>query len=49
MDGEVKLVFTTAVEGMPAGTRRLAPASGTLFIASTPFESMPAPPPLAPL
>jgi sugar lactone lactonase YvrE len=46
MDGEVKLVFTTAVEGMPAETRRLAPASGTLFIASTPFQSMPEPPPL---
>jgi sugar lactone lactonase YvrE len=44
--GEVKLVFTTAVEGMPAETRRLAPASGTLFIASTPFHSMPEPPPL---
>jgi sugar lactone lactonase YvrE len=49
IDGEVKLLFTTAVEGMPAETRRLAPASGALFIASTPFQSMPAPPPLVSL
>lgn len=48
-DGEVKLLFTTAVEGMPAETRRLAPASGTLFLASTPFRSMPEPPPLMPV
>jgi sugar lactone lactonase YvrE len=49
IDGEVKLVFTTAVEGMPAETRRIAPASGTLFIASTPFPATPEPPPLVAL
>jgi sugar lactone lactonase YvrE len=49
LDGEVKILFTTAVEGMPAETRRLAPASGTLFIASTPFQNTPAPPPLVPV
>jgi sugar lactone lactonase YvrE len=46
MEGKVKLVFTTAVEGMPAATRRLAPGAGTLYIADTPFDRMPAPPPL---
>lgn len=49
LDGEVKIVFTTAIEGMPAESRRLAPASGTLFIASTPFQNTPAPPPLVPV
>lgn len=49
IDGKVKLIFTTAVEGMPAANRRIAPGSGTLYIADTPFESMPAPPPLIPL
>jgi sugar lactone lactonase YvrE len=46
LDGEVKLVFTTAVEGMPAATRQLAPGAGSLYVADTPFQSMPAPPPL---
>jgi sugar lactone lactonase YvrE len=49
LDGEVKIVFTTAVEGMPVESRRLAPASGALFIASTPFQNTPAPPPLVPV
>ena len=46
LDGEVKLVFTTAVEGMPAATRHLAPGSGFLYVADTPFRELPAPPPL---
>jgi len=46
VEGEVKLVFTTAVEGMPAPTRRLAFGAGTLYLADTPFDKMPAPPPL---
>jgi sugar lactone lactonase YvrE len=49
LDGEVKIVFTTAVEGMTDDIRRLAPASGALFIANTPFENTPAPPPLIPV
>ncbi len=48
LDGAVKLVFTTAVEGMPAEHRRLAPGAGSLYLSDTPFESMPAPPPLVP-
>jgi sugar lactone lactonase YvrE len=48
LDGKVKLLFTTAVEGMPAATRRHAPGAGWLYIADTPFEDMPTPPPLAP-
>jgi sugar lactone lactonase YvrE len=49
LNGEVKIVFTTAVEGMAAETRRLAPASGALFIAGTPFQNTPASPPLVPV
>jgi sugar lactone lactonase YvrE len=49
MEGKVKLVFTTAVEGMPAATRRLAFGAGNMYIADTPFRKMPAPPPLIPM
>jgi hypothetical protein len=42
----VKLVFTTAVEGMPAATRQLAFGAGNMYIADTRFHKMPAPPPL---
>jgi hypothetical protein len=48
MDGEVKLLFTTAVEGMPEAVRVLAPGAGALYIADTPFDSMPDGPTLAP-
>lgn len=48
LDGKVKLILTTAVEGMPATIRRGAPGSGWLYIADTPFEGVPAPPPLVP-
>jgi len=46
VEGKVKLVFTTAVEGMPAANRRLAFGAGNMYIADTPFRKMPAPPPL---
>jgi len=45
IDGKVKLLFATAVEGMPEATRKLAPGAGCLYIADTPFETMPAGPP----
>ena len=47
--GEVKLLFTTAVEGMPADQREHTPGAGCLFIADTAFEALPAPPPLLPV
>lgn len=46
IDNRVKILFTTADEGMPEGTRRLAPGAGTMYLADTPFLEMPAPPPL---
>jgi hypothetical protein len=46
MGGKVKLLFTTAVEGMPAAVRRRAAGSGAMYLADTPFDKMPAPPPL---
>jgi sugar lactone lactonase YvrE len=46
VEGKVKLVFTTAVEGMPAATRQLAFGAGNMYIADTRFHKMPAPPPL---
>jgi sugar lactone lactonase YvrE len=49
LKGEVKLLFTTAVEGMGAGARQGAPWSGWLYIAGTPFDDVPTPPPLVPL
>lgn len=35
MDGELKVLFTTATEGMPESTRRIAGGSGSLYIAAT--------------
>jgi sugar lactone lactonase YvrE len=37
MDGKVKIVFTTAVEGMPAAIRAMAPGAGAIYLADTPF------------
>ena len=37
MDGKVKIVFTTAVEGMAAEIRAMAPGAGALYVADTPF------------
>jgi sugar lactone lactonase YvrE len=44
MDGSVKILFTTAVEGMEPP----APLAGQMFLAATPFSTIPAPPPLFP-
>lgn len=49
VDGRVRVFFTTAVEGMPASTRRIAPNAGSIFWADTPLSSLPAPPPLFPI
>jgi sugar lactone lactonase YvrE len=46
LDGRVKLLFTTAAEGMPAEIRRQAPGAGCMYIADTEFEYLPAAPPL---
>ena len=40
-DGGVKLVLTTAVEGMPAEQRKSSPHAGELFIGDTDFERVP--------
>jgi sugar lactone lactonase YvrE len=48
IDGRVKVVFTTATEGMPANIRSRAPGAGAMYIADTPFDTVPAPPPLLP-
>ena len=37
MDGKTKIVFTTAVEGMAAEIRAIAPGAGALYIADTAF------------
>jgi sugar lactone lactonase YvrE len=49
IDGKVKILFTTALEGMPESLRRRASGSGCLYIADTPFSKMPEPPPLVDL
>ncbi|MFC5863820.1 SMP-30/gluconolactonase/LRE family protein [Acidicapsa dinghuensis] len=41
MDGEVKLLLTTAVEGMASEGRSVAPGSGAMYLADTGFERMP--------
>jgi sugar lactone lactonase YvrE len=46
IDGKLCLLFTTAVEGMPAAIRKIAPDAGALFCAETPFTELPEPPPL---
>ena len=38
----VKLILTTATEGMPADQREKCPAAGSLFIADTPLAAVPA-------
>ena len=49
LDGKVKLLFTTAVEGMPPEVRQRSPGAGCMYIADTEFEDLPAAPPLVPL
>lgn len=46
--GQVKVLFTTAVEGMPEDIRAQAPGAGAMYIADTPFATVPATPPLVP-
>jgi sugar lactone lactonase YvrE len=46
LDGKVKVLFTTAVEGMPAEVRALAPGAGWMYVADTEFAEVPAGPPL---
>jgi len=41
-DGGVKLILTTAVEGMPSDQRRQCPHAGDLFIADTALPRLPA-------
>jgi sugar lactone lactonase YvrE len=48
-DGRVCLLFTTAVEGMPADERPHAPRAGDLFWAETPYTQLPPAPPLVEL
>ena len=45
-NGKVIIVFTTAVEGMPAETRAIAPGAGCMYIAETAFSAVPMAPPL---
>ncbi len=46
LGGKVKVIFTTAIEAMPEETRKLAPGAGALYVADTPFDTVPALPPL---
>lgn len=46
IDGAVKLIFTTAIEGMASDIRRQAPGAGQLYLAETPFSTVPPAPPL---
>jgi sugar lactone lactonase YvrE len=46
-DGKLKLLFTTATEGMPEDTRSIAPGAGSMYIADVPAGiQAPQPPPL---
>lgn len=44
LDGRVQVLFTTAVEGMDPPV----PLAGAMYIADSPFDRVPAPPPLFP-
>jgi sugar lactone lactonase YvrE len=46
LNGKVRLLFTTAVEGMATEIRQQAPGAGCMYIADTEFEDLPAAPPL---
>jgi len=48
LDGRIKILFTTAVEGMPEEIRRIAPSAGGIFLADTSLQELPPPPPLFP-
>lgn len=45
-EGKVKVLFTTAVEGMTPEHFALAPQAGSFYLADTPFEAAPEAPPL---
>ncbi len=44
--GQTKLLFTTAIEGMPEEIRRIAPFAGHLFLGGADGLEVPPPPPL---
>lgn len=46
LEGAVKVLFTTAVEGMTPEHFALAPQAGSFYLADTPFEAAPEAPPL---
>jgi sugar lactone lactonase YvrE len=46
LDGETRIVFTTAIEGMPEAIRASSPRAGALFLGETGFSHSPPPPPL---
>ncbi len=46
LNGKVMILFTTAVEGMSPETRTIAPGAGSMYIAETPFTTLPSAPPL---
>lgn len=47
INGQTKIIFTTADEGMPAEIRAIAPGAGCLYMADVPADfKVPAPPPL---
>ena len=46
IEGRVKIVCTTAVEGMPEDIRKIARGAGAMYIADTPFTKIPDRPPL---
>lgn len=47
--GRVQVLFTTADEGMSPEGRALAPGAGMLYLADTPFTTLPPAPPLLPV
>lgn len=49
LDGQIKLLLTTAVEGMPNELRQFAPGAGNIYIADTPYRKLSAAPPLLPV
>ena len=43
LNGTVKILFTTATEGMDDATRRIAKGAGYKYLADTPFDRIPPP------
>ena len=42
LNGAVKILFTTATEGMDDATRRIAKGASYKYLADTPFDRVPA-------